>query len=57
MNPLTIAGAGREDVDPLLVDRHPIGNAKLSPDPFAQASKCKLTHASLPEFLFVQEHG
>src|SRR5258705_1580776 len=57
MDPLTIAGAGREGVDPLLVDCHPIGNAKLSPDPFAQASKCKLTHASLPEFQCVKEHG
>src|SRR6266481_3103002 len=54
MDPLTIAGAGRKGVNPLLVDCHPIGNAKLSPDPFAQASKCKLTHASLPELLCVK---
>src|SRR5258705_1856107 len=54
MDPLTIAGAGRKGVNPLLVDCHPIGNAKLSPDPFAQASKCKLTHASLPELRCVK---
>lgn len=39
MNPLAIADAGREGVDPPWADRHPIGNAKLSPDPFAQTSK------------------
>jgi len=54
MDPLMIAGAGCKGVNPLLVDCHPIGNTKLSPDPFAQAGKCKFTHAPLPAFLFVK---
>jgi hypothetical protein len=39
MNPLAIAGAGRERVDAWLIDRDPIGNSEFMPNSFAQPGK------------------
>jgi hypothetical protein len=48
MDPLIIARARRERIDPRLVDGDPIGDAKLLSDPLVQAGKCKVTHLIPP---------
>jgi hypothetical protein len=39
VNPLAVAGAGSEHIDAPLIQRDPIGNTELLPDPIAQTSK------------------
>jgi hypothetical protein len=44
MNPLVIAGTGRERIDARLIDRNPIGHAKFLANSFTQAGKGEVPH-------------
>src|SRR3984893_1334436 len=47
VDPLVIAGTGRERVDTRLVDRNPIRNAEFLPNSFAQTGKGEIAHVLL----------